>query len=643
MKRALRRKARLYKKARKSNKWGAYRQCQKECKRQLRNAEWQHINKVIDEGLQNNNTKPFWNYAKSKRKDNIGIAPLKDKGHLVSDCKGKAEILANQFQSVFPKDDSQDTPEVSSRVEEDIPHLKIGEDGVTKLLRGIKINKASGPDELPNRVLQECAAEISPAITAIFQKSVDTGELPEDWRDANVAPVFKKGDRHVPENYRPVSLTSVLSKKLEHIICHHMLNHLDKHQVLTSLNHGFRSGYSCETQLVVTTHDLLNFYDQNKQVDSVILDFSKAFDTVPHRKLLHKLEAYGIRGPILQWISCFLTQRKMCVVVEGEKSRPVDVGSGVPQGTVLGPLLFLCHINDLPECVKSQIRLFADDCLLYRPINSIEDHQILQQDLNKLQTRAKDWGMKFNAKKCYLLSSRTKTSHFYTINDQILKQVQDNPFLGLTISDNLKWKTHINNICKKANSTLGFLRRNLRHCPKPCRKNAYLALVRSKLEYGSIIWDPYNQCDIDRLERIQRSAARFITRDYKSRQEGCVTKMLQELDLPTLQERRRQQRLTFLYKVVKGHVPAINIEHYLKAQRPKKTIRAKQFENFVKQNIVENSICNNTQCFKPIPAKTENFKHSYFVRTVIAWNRLSDSAVNADSITSFRTEISKSD
>ena len=153
-------------------------------------------------------------------------------------------------------------------------------------------------------------------------------------------------------------------------------------------------------------------------------------------------------------------------------------------------MLFLCHINNLPQCVKSQIRLFADDCLLYRPINYIEDHQILHQDLNKLQTWAKDWGMKFSAKKCFLLSSRTKTSHFYNINDQILKQVQDNPYLGLTISDNLKWRTHINNICKKANSTLGFLRRNLRHCPKPCRKNAYLALVRSNVEYGSIIWDP---------------------------------------------------------------------------------------------------------------------------------------------------------
>ena len=178
----------------------------------------------------------------------MASSTLKDKGHLVSACKGKAKILVNQSQSAFTKDDSQNIPEVSSRVEEDIPQLKMGEDGVTKLLRSIKINKASGPDELPNRVLQECATEIFPAITAISQKSVDTGELTEDWRDGNVALVFKKGYRHVPENYRPVSLTSVISKKLDHIICHHMLNHLDEHQVLTSLNHGFRSGYSCETQ-----------------------------------------------------------------------------------------------------------------------------------------------------------------------------------------------------------------------------------------------------------------------------------------------------------------------------------------------------------------------------------------------------------
>ena len=290
--------------------------------------------------------------------------------------------------SVFTKDVGRDLPDVSSRVENDIPLLSIGEEGVLKLLHNIKVDKAAGPDELPNRFLQECAYEITPAVTAIFQKSVDSGKLTED---AYVAPVYKKGDRHTPENYRPVSLTCVLLKRLEHIICHHMLNYLDKHQVLTSLNHGYRSGYSCETQLVVTANNLLNFYDQNRQVDVVILDFIKAFDTVSHKKLLHKLYAYGIRGPLHTWFGNFLTQRKMNVVVEREKSHSVHVDSGMPQGTVLGPLLFLCHINDLPERVNSQIRLFADDCLLYRPINSPQVHKTLQRDLNNLQIWADDW------------------------------------------------------------------------------------------------------------------------------------------------------------------------------------------------------------------------------------------------------------
>ena len=378
VKRQLNRKARLYKKAKKSNNWTEYRKCQKETKRILRKAEWTHINNIIDEGLQRNNSKPFWNYIKSKKEDNIGIAPLREHGHLVSDCKGKAEILIQQFKSVFTKDDNtQQVPQLSNHVDTSIPPLHIAEEGVLKLLRNINVRKATGPDQLSNRAIEACATEATPAITAIFQRSVDTGELPKDWRGANIAPVYKKGDRHTAENYHPVSLTCVLSKLLEHIICHHMLDHLDRHKVLTSLNHGFRSGYSCETQLVVTAHDLLGYYDKNKQVDTMILDFSKAFDTVPHKRLLLKLENYGIRGPILNWISNYLTQREMCVVVEGESSRHVAVGSGISQGTVLGPLLFLCHINDLPERVKSHIRLFADDCLLYRAINSVKDHHIL--------------------------------------------------------------------------------------------------------------------------------------------------------------------------------------------------------------------------------------------------------------------------
>ena len=177
-----------------------------------------------------------------------------------------------------------------------------------------------------------------------------------------------------------------------------MLNHLEKNKILTNLNHGFRSGYSCETQLLVTLDELLHFNDKGLQTDIAILDFSKAFDTVPHEELLCKLESYGITGSLHEWLRTFLSKRHMQVVIEGEASEKVTVDSSAPQGTVLGPILFLCHINDLPEAVQSQVRLFADDCLLYRPIKSQSDHITLQNDLIELEKWADKWGMRFNAK-----------------------------------------------------------------------------------------------------------------------------------------------------------------------------------------------------------------------------------------------------
>ena len=361
-------------------------------------------------------------------------------------------------------------PPTTRRVQKGISDIIVNTEGTEKLLRNINVSKAVGPDNIPNRILRECAHDLAPIVTLIFQRSLDTGSLPPDWTSANVSPIFKKGDRHLPENYRPVSLTCVLSKLLEHIVCRHMLSHFEGNNVLTNLNHGFRTGFSCETQLAITIDQLSRNFDQNLQTDIIILDFSKAFDTVPHDKLLHKLENYGIRGPLLSWIRSFLCTRLMSVVVEGETSRETTVDSGVPQGTVLGPILFLCHINDLPESVSSQVRLFADDCLLYRPIRSLKDQITLQKDLLHLETWASNWGMRFNAKKCYLLSMKNRLSHFYTLNNHILQSVPKNPYLGLTISSDLKWSTHISNICSKASSTLGFLRRNLRHCSTQCRK-----------------------------------------------------------------------------------------------------------------------------------------------------------------------------
>ena len=538
----LKRKKKLYDQAKASKNWASYKRFQKYCKKQIRRAEWSYVNQTIINGLQENNTKPFWNYVKSKRKDNTGVAPLKRNGVLINDPQEKSEILLNQFKSVFTKEDNKPLPDIHIQAPP-IDQIIVSITGVEKLLKDLKSHKAAGPDAIPNILLKTCSKTLAAPLSQIFQKSLDSGKLPQDWLSANISSAFKKGDRHSPENYRPISLTSVSCKLLEHIICKHVMNHLESNEILTNLNHGFRSGYSCESQLITTVHDFLTSFDQKRQVDIAILDFSKAFDTVPHRKLLHKLESYGINGSILQWLKCFLSERSMKVILEGASSRTTSVDSGVPQGTVLGPLLFLCHINDLPNAVTSKVRLFADDCLLYREINTFADHTVLQNDLNNLQQWADEWGMRFNASKCYILSLQAKSNFYYNLCNTILKSVPTNPYLGILLSEDMKWGAHIEKITKKANTTLGFLRRNLYRCPRTCKKNAYISLVRSVLEYGAVLWDPYMKKDIDKIERIQRAAARFITGNYTSRTPGSVDNLLKKLHLPTLQARRKCLRL----------------------------------------------------------------------------------------------------
>ena len=305
---------------------------------------------------------------------------------------------------------------------------------------------------------------------------------------------------------------------------------------------------------------------------------------------MYKFEKYGIKGDH-KWLTSFLTKREMRVVIEGEQSNKAVVKSGVPQGNVLEPLLFLCHINDLPECVKSQVRLFADDCLLYRQIKNREDHILLQNDLTCLEERAQKWGMQFNAKKCYVMSIKDKSSCLYNLDKTVLQQVTENPYLRILLSEDLGWSKHIAKTASKASSTL----------------------VRSLLEYGSVVWDPYLTRDIDKLERTQRNCARFITGDYKSRHEGAVTNMLKDLDLPTLQDRRTNAKLVFLYKVDEGLVPAIDPDTFIKLNRPKRQIRSVKFTDCVAQNIIDRQVTNNTRSFTVLVSKTNQYRNSFFV------------------------------
>jgi hypothetical protein len=624
LRRLTRKKQRLYNAARKVNSttaWDKYRKFKKDLAAKIKTAHNEYVFNTLNKSLEDRNTKPFWRYIKSRKQDNVGVAPLKKNGQLFYTSKEKASILSDQFTSVFSRENSDDIPHLYGPNYRSINSLSVEIKGVAKLLKDLNPSKAAGPDRITCRVLKELASELAPILAAFFQQSIVKSEIPADWKRAFVAPIYKKGNIHQAVNYRPVSLTCVCSKLLEHVVCKHIHNHLEHHGILSPLQHGFRRNHSCETQLLTTVEDFMYSWDQNVQVDIAILDLSKAFDTVPHKRLLQKLLFYGIDGCIHGWIRDFLGNRTQSVVIQGNSSPWADVLSGVPQGTVLGPLLFLLHINDLPAVVHSQVRLFADDCLIYRQIHSKHDQEVLQHDLNSLNTWAKTWGMVYNASKCNIHTlSRKKTSlsKLYHLDGVPLAYTQEAKYLGVLISASLKWTPHINSVCAKAGKTLSFMWRNLRHSPESLKITAYTSLIRPLLEYSATVWDPHLQKDIKLLESLQRRSVRFV-KNLPRQDHTSITRIMQELKWPTLQQRRRTQRLCMFYKAIHGKAALSVLDHLLPSDT---RTRSKH-----------------SQTFKLLPAKTTHYKNSFVPRTLIDWNALNQHTVDSPEIEAFRASL----
>ena len=311
------------------------------------------------------------------------------------------------------------------------------------------------------------------------------------WKKAQVTPLYKKGDKHISANYRPVSLTVIICKLLESFVRDKIMNHMEINDLFTVHQHGFRSKHSCTTQLLEVLEHWSEILEQGGSIDCIYLDFAKAFDTVPHKRLLRKLSAYGIRGNILGWIESFLTNRQQQVRVGSSSSSWVPVKSGIPQGSVLGPTLFLVFINDLPEVVTNIVKLFADDTKIYRPIADQTDAENLQKDVDNLQEWSDTWLIRFNTAKCKVMHlGKDNPSFQYTMSGNPIEDVHQEKDLGVTFDKELKFSDHIALKVKKANQILGMIRYTFSCLDRDIFLPLYKTLIRPHLEYASTIWSP---------------------------------------------------------------------------------------------------------------------------------------------------------
>ena len=323
-------------------------------------------------------------------------------------------------------------------------------------LNNLNPNKSPGPDLIHPKLLKNSSKSLAKPLKILFDNTLLEGNIPSDWKIAEVRPIFKKGDKTQPGNYRPVSLTSVCCKLMETFIKNALYKHLIDNNILSKEQFGFVSGRNTVTQLLVTINDWMQNLDENIDVDAAYMDFRKAFDTVPHQRLLTKLKNYNINGPILSWITSFLNNRSQFVKINNSVSESLTVTSGVPQGSVLGPTLFIYFINDLPNVVQnSSIKIFADDTKVYNSVNNPENVNHLQNAIDNLYQWTQTWLLKFNKEKCKILhlgKNNEKNKYFIGQNNEriTLDETDLEKDLGIFIDPNLNFKKHIKNTVKKA-------------------------------------------------------------------------------------------------------------------------------------------------------------------------------------------------
>ena len=558
------------------------------------------------------NPKAFYTYANKNKASKSGIGPLKDqKGELHADPAIMANLLQDQYQKVFSEPIEGPVDEQGLPGSPIMSGVTITTDTVVEAIKELSSHTAPGPDKFPAIMLKKCSRSLAPVMAELWQASIQTGDIASIFKQQSIVPIYKKDNKSSPANYRPVSLTSQLIKVLERVIRRQMVNFVEENNLLSPDQHGFRSNRSCLSHLIQHIEDVLDDLENGNNADVLYLDYSKAFDKVCHLTLLQKLSNYGIRGDLLDWIRSFLVGRTQSVIVDGVTSNPGPVRSGVPQGTVLGPLLFVLYINNLPDNVlHSKSKMFADDTKLHKSVSNEDDRERLMDDLQNVFSWALENSMELNDTKFQLLQhgKNSELKQPYRLTSSIVvsgkAEVRD---LGVIVDPDLTWRPHITHIIKKANIMASWTLRLFKTRDPQHLLTLYKTYVRSHLEYCCPVWSPHQKGDIQKLEAVQRS--------YTAKMEGMDNlnywERLKALKIYSLQRRRERYKILYMWKMSNDLVPKSPSIEFRKTSRRSGVIAERRLGKSTcskgVKTLIHNSFASSAVgLFNAIPAKVKD-------------------------------------
>lgn len=528
--------------------------------------------------------------------------------------------FADYFESIFKKHDTT-LPDFQPNIlpTTHIDYIAFDTFDIKQILLNLNNSWSQGPDGFSCLLLKNIACSVSLPLSLMFQRSIHSSKLPDAWKQACIIPIFKgKGSHDDVTNYRPISLTSVVCKVMETVIKNQLMDFCLQNNLISSQQHGFLSNKSTITNLLELTNDLTINRDLGNNVDMICIDFAKAFDTVPHNQLLHKLSHYGISGKLLNWLSDFLVMRKMFVRINDVTSDLHNVSSSVPQGSVLSGLLFVLYINDICKViVNSNALLYADDLTLYRSVNNEHDAALLQADLQAICDWAKTWLLELNLLKCKILHIGN-CSFTYHINNTPLSVSTCEKILGVSVDNNLSFKEHIFNIVKKARQTCNLLLSAFKDVDRSILIRLYKTYVLSSLEYASVIYSPHYLYLINMIENVQRN----FTKRLHGLHELNYTQRLSVCNLQPLEHRRLYNDMCYVYKILHGNM-FVNTHNRLTLTHNVHETRGNVFKLF------------------KYHAKIEIRLNHFFHRCVNIWNNLPNDIVCAPNLALFKKRLTK--